>query len=190
MAKTFSKMIPLGTQAPDFSLPSTSDSMISLDFYREHKGLLVAFICNHCPFVKHINPTLVSLAGEYSKRGIGFVGINSNDVDKHPEDSPEKMKEAASSLQYPFEYLFDESQQTAKDYGAECTPDFFLFDNNRRLVWRGRMDGSTPGNSLPATGDEMAQALDCYLKGHPLPSLQYPSVGCNIKWKTSSSSSL
>ena len=146
--------------------------------------MVIAFICNHCPFVKHINPMLVKIANEYQEKGIAFVAINSNDVEKYPDDSPLKMAEVAKEQGYPFEYLFDETQQVAKDYCATCTPDFFFYGKDRKLIWRGRMDGSTPGNDIPLTGQEMKEALDNFLAGKELSFQQNPSVGCNIKWKS------
>ena len=184
MVKTYSKMSPLGSEAPYFSLPNTTGKMIDLSHYDEKPGLLIAFICNHCPFVKHINPMLVKIAMQYQQKNIAFVAINSNDVDKYPDDSPEKMAEVAESLHYPFEYLFDETQQVAKDYNATCTPDFFFYGKERKLLWRGRMDGSTPGNDVPVTGEEMINVLDDFLAGREINEQQNPSVGCNIKWKS------
>ena len=183
MVKTYSKMSSLGVKAPAFCLPDITGKKRELSHYAEQKGLLVAFICNHCPFVKHINPMLVQLASEYQKKGIAFVAINSNDVEKYPEDSPDKMAEVARTLGYPFDYLFDETQQVAMDYSATCTPDFFFYGQKRQLLWRGRMDGSTPGNDIPVTGEEMKRALDYFLAGKEISWQQNPSIGCNIKWK-------
>jgi thiol-disulfide isomerase/thioredoxin len=141
------------------------------------------FICNHCPFVKHINSELVALGNDYIEQGISFVGISSNDVKNYPEDSPELMAEAASSLGYPFAYLYDETQEVAKAYGAECTPDFFVFDANLSLVYRGQLDESRPGSSVPVTGKDIRSALDALIAGEPIDPNQQPSIGCNIKWK-------
>lgn len=185
MAKTFSTMHPLGTLAPSFELPNATamGKKVSLQDYRESKGLLVAFLCNHCPFVQHINRGLVEVANDYRERGIAFVAINSNDTEKYPDDSPDKMAEMAKEQSYPFEYLFDETQDVARAYAAACTPDFFLFDEKRQLIWRGRMDGSSPGNPVPVTGEDMRQAFDDFLSQRPLTREQIPSMGCNIKWK-------
>ncbi len=183
MALTPSTMLPLGTPAPDFRLPDTAGKIVSLDDYRDAPALLVMFLCNHCPFVKHIREGLAALTAEYLKKGVGIVGINANDVANYPDDSPEKMKLEAAQAGYKFPYLFDESQQVAKAYRAACTPDFFLFDRARKLVYRGQMDSSRPGNEIPVTGEDLRAALDATLAGQPVTGPQKPSMGCNIKWK-------
>ena len=177
-------MLDLGTKAPDFSLPDTvSGRTVTLNDVKTDKGLVVIFLCNHCPYVIHVNPEIVRLSKDYLAKGIGFVGISSNDVEKYPEDSPEKMKEAAEMLGYPFPYLYDETQEVARAYDAACTPDFYVFDKDRVLVYRGRLDDSRPRNDNPLTGKDLRAALDAVLAGQPVSALQYPSGGCNIKWK-------
>ncbi len=184
MARTPSNMMPLGTQAPDFSLIDTvSDQSLSLQTLKGEKGTFIMFICNHCPFVKHVNPKIVELAQSYQPKGIQFVAISSNDIVNYPEDSPELMKETAAKEGYSFPYLYDESQQTAKDYDAACTPDFFLFDENLKLVYRGQLDDSRPGNNQALTGYDAMRAFDHLLNGEPQAEVQLPSIGCNIKWK-------
>jgi peroxiredoxin len=183
MAMTPSTMLPLGTPAPDFMLPDTSGRTVSLRDFRDAPAMLVMFICNHCPFVKHVRQGLAALCKEYQGRGVGIVGISSNDVAAFPDDSPARMAEEARDAGYAFSYLFDESQQVARAYRAACTPDFFLFDRGRRLVYRGQMDASRPGNGLPVTGADLRAALDAVLSGGPVPADQKPSIGCNIKWK-------
>jgi thiol-disulfide isomerase/thioredoxin len=177
-------MVPLGSPAPDFSLPDTvSDKNISLAAVRGSVATVVMFICNHCPFVVHVNPELVKLADNYRGKGIGFVAISANDEVTHPEDAPDKMKAAAAQLNYPFPYCYDETQETAKAYDAACTPDFFIYDKDLKLVYRGQLDDSRPGNDIPVTGKDIRQALDCLLAGQPVPAAQRPSIGCNVKWK-------
>ncbi|MDX1331849.1 MAG: thioredoxin family protein [Robiginitalea sp.] len=184
MARTPSTMLPLGTKAPWFELPDTvSGEERSLGALKGEKGTLIMFICNHCPFVKHVNPELVRLAGDYQDRGIGFIAISSNDVENYPEDHPDKMKETAAREGYPFPYLYDASQEVAREYQAACTPDFYLFDSGLELVYRGQLDSSRPGNEVPVTGEDLRHALDSLLEGRPVPSEQKPSLGCNIKWK-------
>ncbi|NQU43118.1 thioredoxin family protein [bacterium] len=184
MVETVSTMIPLGTRAPDFRLPDTQGNMVSLEDFQGKPALLVAFICNHCPFVKHIRKGLADLAREYHKKGVGIVGINANDVTHYPVDSPDKMADEKQQAGYPFPYLYDESQEVAKAYRAACTPDFFVFDKDRKLVYRGQMDDSRPGKDVPVTGENLREALDSTLDGKPLPpQSQKPSLGCNIKWK-------
>jgi peroxiredoxin len=184
MAQTPSNMLPLGTKAPDFTLPDTISSLaLSLTDIRGENGFLVMFICNHCPYVIHVNPELVRLANDYRSKGIGFVAISSNDVERYPDDAPEKMKEVAIKLGYPFPYLYDESQAVAKVYDAACTPDFYLFDGAANLVYRGRLDDSRPKNDNPLTGKDLRDALEAMLAGQPISEIQYPSIGCNIKWK-------
>ena len=184
MARTPSTMVTLGTIAPDFLLPDTvSGKQLSLGNIKGETATLIMFICNHCPFVKHVNAELVALANNYKNKGIGFVAINSNDVIYHPNDSPELMTQVAKELKYPFPYLYDESQETAKVYDAACTPDFFIYDKDLRLVYRGQLDDSRPGNEIPVTGKDIRHALDCLINNKPVPQQQRPSIGCNIKWK-------
>jgi peroxiredoxin len=184
MVETASTMLPLGTQAPDFQLPDPHGKRTSLGDIAGSPALLVAFICNHCPYVKHIRSGFAGLAKEYQARGVAVVAISSNDAESFPEDGPEKMAEEIVQAGYTFPYLYDESQEVAKAYHAVCTPDFFLFDRDRRLVYRGQFDDSRPKNGLPVTGADMRAALDAVLAGRPVPSDQKPSVGCNIKWKS------
>lgn len=185
MARTPSNMIPLGSIAPNFELPDTvSGKKLSLTDTRGEQGTLIFFICNHCPFVKHINSGLVQLAEDYQKKGFGFIAISSNDVDNYPEDHPDLMTQTAREEGYSFPYLYDESQQVAKAYDAACTPDFFLFDSGMSLVYRGQMDSSRPGNGLPVNGEDLRKALDALSQGFPVSVDQMPSIGCNIKWKT------
>jgi peroxiredoxin len=184
MAETPSTMLPLGTKAPDFRLRDPGGSWVSSDDFKEAPALLVIFMCNHCPFVQHIRAEFAELAEEYQRRRVAIVGINSNDVENHPEDSPEKMAEEVKKIGYTFPYLYDETQEVAKAYHAACTPDLFLFDRNRSLVYRGQFDDSRPGNNKPVTGRDIRAALDAVLAGRPVPPDQKASVGCNIKWKT------
>ena len=184
MARTESNMLPLGTPAPDFRLPDTvSGRQISLDDASGEHGTLVMFICNHCPFVKHVLDQLVQLGKDYAERGIGLVAISSNDITGYPQDRPERMKILAEDKQFPFPYLFDESQNTARAYAAACTPDFYLFEAGRKLVYRGQLDDSRPGNGQPVTGKDIRSALDALLAGKSISNQQKPSIGCNIKWK-------
>lgn len=183
MVRTASTMLPLGTTAPHFSLPTPSGEMVSLDQFRGHKGLVVMFICNHCPYVKHVAPELARVSAEYMAKGIGFVGISSNDIEKYPEDAPELMAEEAKRQGYLFPYLFDEDQSVARAYKAACTPDIFVFDSEMKLVYRGQLDDSRPKNDRPLTGADLRQALDNILEGKPVSEDQKPSIGCNIKWK-------
>lgn len=176
-------MLPLGTVAPNFSLPDTNGKTVSLDDFNDNTALLVAFICNHCPYVKHIRKGLASLGKDFQLKGVAVVGINSNDAANYPEDSPANMKKELALAHYSFPYLYDESQKTAKAYRAACTPDFYLFDKDHKLVYRGQMDGSRPGNSIPVTGNDLRAALDALLAGKPVLEDQTPSMGCNIKWK-------
>ncbi len=176
-------MLALGTSAPGFQLPDPSGKVVSLTELKDVPALLVAFICNHCPFVKHIRKEFAAFAKEYQAKGVGIVAINSNDAETYPEDSPEKMAQESRQAGYTFPYLYDESQEVAKAYRAACTPDFFLFDRDRRLVYRGQFDDSRPGNSRPVTGADMRKAVDAVLAGQPVTANQKPSVGCNIKWK-------
>ncbi len=183
MVKTLSTMLPLGTKAPDFSLPNVDGTTVSLADFADAKALLVIFMCNHCPYVKHVADELAALASEYQTRGVAVVGINSNDVEHYPEDSPEKMAQEAKHRGYTFPYLYDESQEVAKVYRAACTPDFFLFDGQQQLVYRGQLDDSRPGNDLPITGADLRTAINAVLTGTPMPEDQKPSIGCNIKWR-------
>ncbi|HMR43176.1 MAG TPA: thioredoxin family protein [Saprospiraceae bacterium] len=185
MAFTESTMLPLGTKAPGFELPdAVSGKMIRLEMLQSDKATVIMFICNHCPYVIHVNEELVRLAKDYQPRGVAFVAISSNDVEKYSADAPDKMKEVAEGEGYTFPYLFDESQEVAKAYDAACTPDFYVFDGNMRLVYRGRLDDSRPNSGRPLTGADLRAALDAVLSGAPVPEKQYPSGGCNIKWKT------
>lgn len=178
-----STMLPLGTKAPDFSLPDTEGRTVSPADFREAPALLVMFICNHCPYVKHIRTELARLCRAYQAKGVAVVAINSNDVKNYPDDSPERMKDEVAAAGYTFPYLFDETQEVAKAYQAACTPDFFLFDKDQRLAYRGQLDGSRPNSGKPVTGADLRAALDAVLAGKPAPAQQIPSAGCNIKWK-------
>ena len=181
MAKVESQMLELGTRAPEFSLPDPDGVMHSLG--DGAPAYLVMFICNHCPFVRHVRYELAKLGHDYRSRGVAIYAINSNDVDAFPSDSPEKMKEEAGELGYEFPYLHDADQSVAKAYFAACTPDFFLFDANKRLVYRGQLDDSRPSNGVPVTGRDLRAAIDAVLEGAEVSRDQKPSVGCNIKWK-------
>ncbi|MFZ4732103.1 MAG: thioredoxin family protein [Pirellulales bacterium] len=183
MARTPSTMVPLGTPAPDFNLPNVDGRMVSLDQVVGPRGTLVMFICNHCPFVKHVADQLALLGREAIGRGIGVVAISANDVASHPADSPEQMVHEAEERGYPFPYLYDESQVVAQAYRAACTPDFFLYDAARRLVYRGQLDDSRPGNGVPVDGADLRAAIEALLAGRPGPADQKPSIGCNVKWK-------
>jgi peroxiredoxin len=176
-------MVDLGTTAPDFSLPDTDGRIVSLGDFAGRKALLVLFICNHCPYVKHIRHELAKLCSEYQKEDVGIVAINANDVANYPDDSPEKMKRERAEAGYTFPYLFDETQEVARAYRAACTPDFYVFDDRRRLVYRGQMDDSRPESGTPVTGRDLRAALDAVLEGRPVSEEQRPSLGCNIKWK-------
>ncbi|OUM98557.1 MAG: alkyl hydroperoxide reductase [Paenibacillaceae bacterium ZCTH02-B3] len=184
MAATPSNMIPLGTVAGDFALTdAVSGKTMSLSELKSDVATVIVFMCNHCPYVRHIIDQLVQTANDYIPKGVRFVAINSNDAEQYPEDSPEEMKKWAGEKRFPFPYLFDATQEVAKAYGAACTPDFFVFDGNLRLVYRGQFDGSRPGSGVPVTGSDLRAALDCLLEGRPVPADQKPSLGCNIKWK-------
>jgi peroxiredoxin len=184
MSLTPTKAVALGFEAPDFNLTEPkSGRNLSFKDIKGEKGTLVMFICNHCPYVKHVIHELVNIGNDYMQKGIGMVAINSNDVKNYPEDNPEKMKELATELNFPFPYLYDESQEVAKAYDAACTPDFDLFDADGKCVYRGQLDGSRPGNKIPVTGANLRKALEQVVKGEKVPEQQIPSVGCNIKWK-------
>lgn len=184
MADTPSVMVELGTKAPAFTLKDVvSGEQKSLSQLKSDKATVIMFICNHCPFVKHVNKELVRLANDYIPKGISFVAISSNDVENYPQDSPDKMKEVAEEQGYPFPYLYDETQEVAKAYQAACTPDFYIFDGDLNLVYRGQLDDSRPGNSEPVNGKNIRAALDNILTGKPVDENQKPSIGCNIKWK-------
>src|SRR5258705_12556325 len=183
MVETNSTMLPLGTKAPDFRLPDTGGKSVSLADFKAAPGLLIVFMCNHCPYVKHIRSGLAQIARDYIPRGVGVVGISSNDVVNYPADSPATMAEEAKAAGYIFPYLYDETQAVAKAYRAACTPDIFVFDSDQRLVYRGQVDDSRPGNGIPVTGRDVRAALDAVLAGKPVASNQKPSIGCNIKWK-------
>lgn len=182
MVKTASTMLPLGTKAPDFSLVNVDGRTVSLADFEGAPALLVIFMCNHCPFVKHIAPELARLGHAYQSKGVAVVGISSNDVSGYPADSPEQMIHEAELQGYSFAYLYDESQEVAKAYKAACTPDFFLFDGEQKLVYRGQLDASRPGNDVPVTGIDLRRAIDTVLAGQAVPEDQTPSIGCNIKW--------
>lgn len=183
MARTLSTMLELGTEAPDFCLPNPQGKLVSRDDFEGARGLLVIFMCNHCPYVIHIRQALAAFALEYRPKGLAVVGINSNDATAYPDDAPEKMAAEAEAAGYVFPYLHDEDQAVAKAYRAACTPDFFLFDDEMSLVYRGQFDESRPRNDIPVTGRDLRAAADALLKGQPIPADQKPSMGCNIKWK-------
>lgn len=184
MVKTASSMLPLGTHAPQFSLTDVSSGKtVSLNKSDRSIATVIMFICNHCPYVKHVNHELTRLANDYMKKGIRFIAINSNDIENYPDDSPENMKKTALEQHYPFPYLFDATQEVARAYQATCTPDFFVFDKEHALVYRGQLDDSRPGNTIKVSGNSIRMALDCLLSNKPVPELQKPSMGCNIKWK-------
>ncbi|MCB9655240.1 MAG: thioredoxin family protein [Deltaproteobacteria bacterium] len=183
MAKTESTMLPLGTTAPSFSLPDTEGKPVSLEDARDAKAVLVMFICNHCPYVVHVAGELARLGQDYIARGVAVFGINANDATAYPDDSPARMVDEVKRRGYTFPYLFDETQAVAAAYHAACTPDFFLFDGARRLVYRGQLDDSRPGNGKPNNGRDLRAALDALLEGRPIEGTQKPSLGCNIKWR-------
>lgn len=184
MALTPSNMLPLGTKAPDFTLTDTvTGKPLTLSQLKSDKATVVMFICNHCPFVKHIEHELARLAKDYQQKNIAFVAISSNDIENYPDDAPAKMRENAKRLGYIFPYLYDETQEIARAYDAACTPDFFIFDKNLSCVYRGQLDDSRPGNNIPVTGKDIRQALDDLLNGKSISVEQKPSIGCNIKWK-------
>ncbi len=184
MALTPSTMLPLGTKAPEFTLPdAVSGNTISLAAFAGKKALLVMFICRHCPYVQHVKDELARLGRDYAKKDIGIVAISANDAAHYPDDAPDKLKEMAKELGFTFAFCYDASQETAKAYTAACTPDFFLFDEKRTLVYRGQLDDSRPGNGKPVTGRDLRAAIDAVLAGEPVSPNQTPSIGCNIKWK-------
>jgi peroxiredoxin len=183
MVKTASTMLPLGTRAPDFTLPNVDGRMVSLSEFEGAPALLVIFMCNHCPYVIHVADALARLAHEYQQQGVAVVGINANDISMHPADSPERMVAEAEERGYTFPYLYDETQEVAAAYRAACTPDFFLFDKNQKLVYRGQLDSSRPQSGIPVTGQDLRAALNAVLAGKPVATEQKPSLGCNIKWK-------
>lgn len=183
MARTPSNMLPLGTKAPNFQLlNSVSEENLRFNDIKGSKGTVIMFICNHCPFVKHVNPEIVRLAKAYQSQDIGFIAISSNDVENYPQDAPHLMAQTAREEGYPFPYLYDETQSVAKAYDAACTPDFYLFDENSALVYRGQLDDSRPDNGVPLTGSDLRNAIDALLVGKPVNTVQKPSIGCNIKW--------
>jgi peroxiredoxin len=178
-----STMLELGTRAPDFALPDTDGRTVALNDFADAPALLVMFLSNHCPFVKHLKGALADLARDYAPRGVAIAGIMSNDVTRHPADAPERMREERAAWGWTFPYLYDETQDVAKAYRAACTPDIFLFDGERRLVYRGQFDDSRPNNGMAPTGAHLRAALDAVLEGRPVPTEQRPSIGSNIKWK-------
>ncbi len=184
MARTYTEQIPIGFNAPGFTLPDVvSGKNISLEDLRGKKATVVMFICNHCPYVVHVRQELVKLANDYIPRNISFVAISSNDIANYPEDAPDKMRELALTMKFPFPYLYDESQEAAKAYYAACTPDFSIFDNEMKCVYRGQLDDSRPQSGIPVTGKDIRAALDAIIKGEKVNEIQKPSMGCNIKWK-------
>ena len=184
MARTLSNMLPLGTKAPNFELMDTvSGKRLPLPQLKGNQATVIMFICNHCPFVIHVNPILVAMAKQYEDLGVRFIAISSNDAKNYPQDGPAEMKEHAKENQYPFPYLYDETQEVAKAYDAACTPDFYVFNTDLLLVYRGQLDDSRPGNGVAVTGLDLHHALDCVLNKTENTKLQKPSIGCNIKWK-------
>lgn len=184
MARTESKEFEIGKQAPDFTLFNTVDNqLVSLENAKGDKGTMIMFICNHCPFVIHVNEILVKLGNEYQPKGIHFIAISSNDVVNYPQDAPHLMQKVAKDLQYPFPYLYDETQEVAKAYNAACTPDFYLFDGDLKAVYHGQLDESRPGNGIPVTGKDLILAMENVLNNKPVIEHQKPSLGCGIKWK-------
>ena len=184
MSLTPSNMIDLGTKAPDFRLLNVKNNQfVNLSEIKGKHGTVIMFICNHCPFVKHVNDELVRLANDYKVTGFGFAAISSNDVENCPQDHPDRMAEVADDLNYPFPYLYDVTQEVAKAYQAACTPDFYVFDENLELFYRGQLDDSRPKNGLPLTGRNLREALDALLNNQEAPKVQKPNIGCNIKWK-------
>ena len=183
MTMTASTMLPLGTKAPPFSLPDTTGKTVSLSDFTDAKALLVIFMCNHCPFVIHIRDKLAEVARTYQEKGVAVVGISANDAESYPDDAPAKLAEAAKTYGFTFPYLYDESQEVAKAYRAACTPDFYLFDADHKLVYRGQFDDARPGNDAPVTGADLEDAIKAVIANLPVPEQQKASLGCNIKWK-------
>ena len=183
MVRTASTMLPLGTSAPPFSLSDTDGNTVSLEDFAGAKAILVMFICNHCPYVKHVANELKRLSDDYLPKGVAIVGISSNDAENYPDDSPEAMVKEKASRGYEFAYLYDADQSVAQAYSAACTPDFFLFDGEQKLVYRGQLDGSRPKSDTPVTGEDLRAAIDAVLSGSSPDASQTPSIGCNIKWK-------
>jgi len=184
MSLTESTMLGLGTKAPTFALPDTrSGKILNLDEIKSDKATLIMFICNHCPYVIHVNEELVRLTNDYKEKGVSVIAISSNDVENYPQDGPERMREHAEKEGYNFPYLYDETQLVAQAYDAACTPDFYLFDGAMNLAYRGRLDGSRPGSGVPVNGTDLRQAIDAVLANEKPTDKQYPSAGCNIKWK-------
>lgn len=184
MARTPSNMLPLGTIAPDFTLTDAiTNEPVNIQDVKGEKGTVVMFICNHCPFVIHVNEEIVRVANDYRSQGFGFVAISSNDIENYPQDAPDKMWKVARKYNYTFPYLYDETQEVAKAYDAACTPDFYLFDAGLKLIYRGQLDDSRPGNGIPVNGRDLRQALDAVLRNAQVSEDQKPSIGCNIKWK-------
>jgi peroxiredoxin len=183
MALTPSTMLDLGTVAPEFRLPDTEGKVVALDDFAGAPATLVIFLCNHCPYVKHVRDEMARLGREYQGRGVAVVGISANDAMAYPDDSPARMRVEKAEAGYTFPYLYDETQEVAKAYQAACTPDFFVFDREQKLVYRGQLDGSRPGNAIPITGSDLRAAIDAVLAGKPVSGRQQPSMGCNIKWK-------
>ena len=185
MARTPSVMVPLGFKAPKFELLDVvSNTILKSENLFGKKATMIMFICNHCPFVKYVNKQIVEIANTYDSLGISFIAISSNDIVNYPEDSPEKMKKVASMENYSFPYLYDESQDVAKAYDAACTPDFFVFNSNKELVYRGQLDDSRPGNDIPISGKDIINVFESILNSKPITINQKPSIGCNIKWKS------
>jgi len=184
MVETASTMLKLGSIAPEFSLPDTHGKTVTRDTAMGEKGLLMIFMCNHCPYVIHLREELARLGKDYIAKGFGVIAINANDVFTHPDDSPEKMVQEVKDSGYTFPYLYDETQEVAKAYQAACTPYFFLSDEDKKLVYRGQLDSSRPGNNQPVTGEDLRSAMDALLKGESISGQQIPSMGCNIKWKS------
>jgi peroxiredoxin len=184
MVKTASTMLPLGTAAPEFQLPDVvSNQTISLATFADRQALLLIFLCQHCPFVKHVQQELARIAQDYSQQSLGIVAISANDIANYPDDAPEKLKQMAEDLNFNFPVCYDESQEVSKAYTAACTPDFFLFDAERQLAYRGQLDDSRPSNNIPVTGKDLRRAIDTVLQGQTVDFEQKPSIGCNIKWK-------
>lgn len=183
MSLTPSNMLPLGTKAPAFELLDTvSDEILNLEVLKGEKGTVIMFICNHCPFVIHVNPEIAKVAKEYKSKGISFIAISSNDIVNYPQDAPHLMKKKAQEAEYSFPYLYDETQHVAKAYDAACTPDFYLFDDQLELIYRGQLDDSRPANDVPLSGKDLRNAMNAVLNGAKINSVQKPSIGCNIKW--------